>query len=338
MIASSDDSLILANGDIGRTFTSSNINVDIEDIFLLSDIAVRVKSDLQSGWGSENDYTFSGGVISSPRFTSTQATGTAPFTVSSTTVVTNLNADLLDGQQGSYYQNASNLSSGTIPDARFPATLPTASGANLTNLNAGNISSGTLAIARGGTNSSATPTNGGVAYGTGSAYAFTAAGTSGKILTSNGAGAPTWEDAPGGFSVTNDTSTNSTYYPVFVDTTSGDPTQTSVSSTKLNFNPSTGNFSATQFTSLSDRTKKTNIRPIENALEITKQLEGVRFDWIDNDKPSVGLIAQEVEEILPELVETSDDGTKSVSYGNIIGVLIEAIKEQQKMIDKLMEK
>jgi hypothetical protein len=66
----------------------------------------------------------------------------------------------------------------------------------------------------------------------------------------------------GGFSVTNDTSTNSTYYPVFVDTTSGDPTQTSVSSTKLNFNPSTGNFSATQFTSLSDVTKKTNIIPV----------------------------------------------------------------------------
>lgn len=142
----------------------------------------------------------------------------------------------------------------------------------------------------------------------------------------------------GGFSVTNDTSTNSTYYPVFVDATSGDPTQTSVSSTKLNFNPSSGNFSATQFTSLSDRTKKTNIRPVENALEITKQLEGVRFDWIDNDKPSVGLIAQNVEKVLPELVETSDDGTKSVSYGNIIGVLVEAIKEQQKLIDQLMEK
>jgi hypothetical protein len=48
-----------------------------------------------------------------------------------------------------------------------------------------------------------------------------------------------------------------------------------------------------------------------------------------------GRIAQDVEKILPELVETSDDGTKSVSYGNIIGVLIEAIKEQQKQIDEL---
>jgi len=168
MIASSDDSLILANGDVGRTFTSSNINVDPEDIFLLSDGAVRVKTDLQNGWGSENTYVFSGGYIEATTFTSTQATGTAPFTVSSTTVVSNLNADLLDGQQGSYYTNASN------------------------------INAGTLAIARGGTNSSATPTNGGVAYGTGSAYAFTSAGTSGQVLSSNGSAAPTWADAGGG--------------------------------------------------------------------------------------------------------------------------------------------
>ena len=154
-------------------------------------------SDGGSTWTNSAGLTFS----NRPAFNGGASGSTAPFTVSSTTVVTNLNADLLDGQQGSYYQNASNLSSGTIPDARFPATLPTASGANLTNLNAGNISSGTLAIARGGTNSSATPTNGGVAYGTGSAYAFTAAGTSGKVLTSNGSSAPTWEDAaspPGG--------------------------------------------------------------------------------------------------------------------------------------------
>lgn len=94
--------------------------------------------------------------------------------------------------------NASNLSSGTVPDARFPATLPSASGANLTSLNAGNISTGTLAIARGGTNSTATPTSGGAAYGTGTAFAFTSAGTSGQVLTSNGTSAPTWQDAAGG--------------------------------------------------------------------------------------------------------------------------------------------
>ena len=55
----------------------------------------------------------------------------------------NINADQLDGQDGSYYRNASNLNAGTIPDARFPATLPAASAANLTSIPAANIT-GTL--------------------------------------------------------------------------------------------------------------------------------------------------------------------------------------------------
>ena len=59
-----------------------------------------------------------------------------------------LNADLLDGEEGTYYRNAGNLNAGTIPNARFPSTLPTISGQNLTSLNASNISSGTIAAAR----------------------------------------------------------------------------------------------------------------------------------------------------------------------------------------------
>ena len=96
-----------------------------------------------------------------------------------------------------------------------------------------------------------------------------------------------------------------------------------------------GTVFANQFTSLSDRTKKTNIRTIENPVDIVKQLRGVRFDWIDDNKPSLGLIAQEVEEVLPELVEVNTIGNKSLLYGNIIGVLIEVVKEQQKQIDVL---
>jgi len=59
---------------------------------------------------------------------------------------------------------------------------------------------GTLPIANGGTNATATPTAGGVSYGTGTAYAFTAAGTAGQVLTSNGSSAPTWSAASGGIS------------------------------------------------------------------------------------------------------------------------------------------
>jgi len=59
---------------------------------------------------------------------------------------------------------------------------------------------GTLAIANGGTNSTATPTSGGVGYGTGTAHAYTSAGTSGQVLTSNGTSAPTWAAPSGGIS------------------------------------------------------------------------------------------------------------------------------------------
>jgi hypothetical protein len=59
---------------------------------------------------------------------------------------------------------------------------------------------GTLPIANGGTNATATPTAGAVPYGTGTAYAFTSAGTAGQVLTSNGSGAPTWASASGGIS------------------------------------------------------------------------------------------------------------------------------------------
>jgi len=136
-------------------------------------------------------------------------------------------------------------------------------------------------------------------------------------------------------SVVDNTTTNSTYYPMYIDSISGIATQLNVSSTKLNFNPSTGNFSATQFTSLSDKTRKTNIRTIDDAMQIVERLNGVRYDWIDNNKPSIGLIAQDVEEVLPEIVETSSDNIKSVSYGNLVGVLVEAIKDLQNQINEI---
>ena len=63
-----------------------------------------------------------------------------------------------------------------------------------------------------------------------------------------------------------------------------------------------------------------------------------RYDWINNNKPSIGVIAQDIEKVLPEVVETNSNGLKSVSYGNIVGVLIEAIKEQQVRIEELERK
>ena len=64
-------------------------------------------------------------------------------------------------------------------------------------------------------------------------------------------------------------------------------------------------------------------------------LRGVSFNWIDNKKPAIGIIAQEVEKVIPEVVDTNEKGIKSVSYDSIIALLIESIKEQQRQIDEL---
>lgn len=94
-----------------------------------------------------------------------------------------------------------------------------------------------------------------------------------------------------------------------------------------------GIITATDFNSSSDRTLKHDIQVIENPIEKVLQLNGVTFSWNETGKPSVGVIAQEVEQVLPELV--SDTEPKSVNYNGLIGLLIECVKEQQKQIDEL---
>ena len=85
--------------------------------------------------------------------------------------------------------------------------------------------------------------------------------------------------------------------------------------------------------SASDVILKENIKTIDNALDKVTKLRGVEYDYKDNKKHSIGVIAQEVEEVLPELVNGSEQ--KSVAYGKIAAVLIEAIKEQNEVINKM---
>jgi len=106
---------------------------------------------------------------------------------------------------------------------------------------------GTVGIASGGTNGTATPTAGAIAYGTGTAYAFSSAGTSGQVLTSNGTGAPTWTSPAANVNIADDTTTNATRYPLFADVTTGLVATEYTSSTKFQFNPSTGTLTATAF-------------------------------------------------------------------------------------------
>ena len=96
----------------------------------------------------------------------------------------------------------------------------------------------------------------------------------------------------------------------------------------------TGHIVATgDVTAYSDRRFKHNIRTIENPLEIVNKLRGVYFE--KDGRNSTGVIAQEAEDVFPEVVHTSPDGLKSVAYGNTVGLLIEAIKAQQEQIEEL---
>jgi hypothetical protein len=88
----------------------------------------------------------------------------------------------------------------------------------------------------------------------------------------------------------------------------------------------------------SDVRLKKNIFTIDNALLKVLQLRGVTYNWIDeksDPEKGLGLIAQEVEKVIPEVIRTSHDGTKGIEYANLVGLLVEAIKEQQAQIDEL---
>jgi hypothetical protein len=96
-----------------------------------------------------------------------------------------------------------------------------------------------------------------------------------------------------------------------------------------------GTVSATNFNTTSDATLKTNVETLSGSLDAVTSLRGVSFDWLENGGSEIGVIAQEVEAVLPDVVSTNDEGIKSVKYGNMVAVLIEAIKEQQAQIDEL---
>lgn len=218
-----------------------------------------------------------------------------------------------------------------------------------------------LTVAYGGTGSSTLTLNS-VILGNGtSAVQAVAPGTSGNVLTSNGttwvSGAapislPTQTSNSGkylttngttaswasvaGFASTDDVATNASYYPIIVTAAGGNVAKTS--SSKYYFNPSLGTLYATGFSSLSDETQKTNIVTIDNALTTVKQIESVKFEFKDGGKKSAGVIAQQLEQILPDLVNTADNGLKSVDYSGLIGYLIGAVKELSDKVEQLEAK
>lgn len=96
-----------------------------------------------------------------------------------------------------------------------------------------------------------------------------------------------------------------------------------------------GNFTAAaNITAYSDAKLKTNVQTIQEALSLVSRMRGVFYDRIDDGAHGVGVIAQEMQEVLPQVV-IQNDGVLSVAYGNIVGVLIEAVKELSAKVERL---
>jgi len=153
-------------------------------------------------------------------------------------------------------------------------------------------------------------------------------GTNGQYLSTDGAGNLTW-------------ATVNVYNTVVKNSSAGqvgvyDSTQTLIGNAYLTYSANTlsvtGNINATGDVIAyysSDRRLKTNITNIPSALDKVGQINGVIFDWVDTNRPGpeAGVIAQEIQAVLPEVVTQRDDGYLAVRYEKIVPLLIEAIKE-----------
>jgi hypothetical protein len=135
----------------------------------------------------------------------------------------------------------------------------------------------------------------------------------------------------------NATSLNATNTIVFRDI-NGNFAAGVITATNLNCtNITATTVTATNVNSTSDASLKTDVIKIENALEKIEEIDGVEFKWKNNHQKSMGVIAQDIEKILPDLVYEMDS-KKSVNYNGLIALLIESVKELKKEIDELKNK
>jgi hypothetical protein len=166
-------------------------------------------------------------------------------------------------------------------------------------------------------------------YGGGTAIPIITIDTYGRITSASNV------SVISGLTISNDTSTDNTYYLAFTSLSSGSASGANVSTTKLTFNPSTGLLTSTDYNSSSDMTLKQDFTPIQNPLDVINQLTGFGFTWKDSKEKAYGLSAQEVEKVIPEIVKNRPDGTKGINYMNLTAFLIEAIKDLKREIQEI---
>lgn len=95
----------------------------------------------------------------------------------------------------------------------------------------------------------------------------------------------------------------------------------------------TGTVRAVSFAQTSSERFKTNVQKIHNPIEEMKKINGVRFNWKKDGSSSIGLIAEEVAAVFPEVVEIEENKPTAVNYAALVAVLLEAIKEQDRQIN-----
>lgn len=145
------------------------------------------------------------------------------------------------------------------------------------------------------------------------------------------------------------TSAATSHYPVFVTGLGSTSPYISTTSNYFSFIPSSGALSvnqlnvvgvatATDFNSTSDINLKKDIKVIDDPVAKVLKLNGVSFNWTDTGQSSAGVIAQDVEKVLPEIIRDNTTGYKSLNYNGLIGLLIEAVKEQNETIEVLKQK
>ena len=170
---------------------------------------------------------------------------------------------------------------------------------------------------------------------------LSAPGANGNLLTSNGT---IWTTAaPGAGGATINNTPTGVLYPGMSSATSGAWATAYTASTDLYYTTATQTLYTTNFNTASDLRLKDNVATIGSGLSVINSLRGVSFTWIQSGRPGYGVIAQEVEQIVPGIVDTSEDetmagGRKSVNYNAIIGYLIEAVKELSAQVEELKAK
>jgi len=158
-------------------------------------------------------------------------------------------------------------------------------------------------------------------------------GASNQVLTTDGVGNLTFTSK--NIDVTNNTTDSGTNFIVFTTSSTG-AMSARVSTPNLTFQPSTGTFTATAIVESSSIALKENIAPIENALDSILKLSGVTYDRRDTQVHEAGLIAEWVNEVLPELVTKDADGNAvGIKYSKLSAYLIECVKSLKQEIDAL---